>query len=39
MLSDSQRAAEAGFYRFLTKPVSVDELTAVLEELLLPRPE
>ena len=35
MLSDSQRAAGAGFYRFLTKPVSVDALTAVLEELLL----
>jgi PAS domain S-box-containing protein len=37
MLSDSQRVAGAGFYRFLTKPVSVDELTAVLEELLVPR--
>ena len=28
----------AGFYRFLTKPVSVDQLTAVLEELLVPAP-
>jgi PAS domain S-box-containing protein len=36
MLSDSQRASGAGFYRFLTKPVSVDELIAVLEELLVP---
>ena len=34
LLSDTKRAAEAGFYRYLTKPVKVDELTRVLEELL-----
>lgn len=28
------RVASAGFYRYLTKPVKVDELTAVLDELL-----
>jgi len=32
---DTTRAKEAGFYRYLTKPVKVDELTQVLEELLL----
>ena len=32
---DTARAKEAGFYRYLTKPVKVDELTAVLEELLV----
>jgi PAS domain S-box-containing protein len=31
---DTARATEAGFHRYLTKPVQVDELTAVLEELL-----
>ena len=31
-----ERAKEAGFYRYLTKPVKVDELTRVLEELLAP---
>jgi CheY-like chemotaxis protein len=31
---DTARAREAGFDRYLTKPVRVDELTAVLEELL-----
>lgn len=30
-------AASAGFYRYLTKPVKVDELLAVLEELLAPK--
>ena len=35
MLGDSQKAA-SGFYRFLTKPVSVDELTATLEDILVP---
>jgi CheY-like chemotaxis protein len=30
-------AGGAGFYRYLTKPVNVDELTSVLEELLMPR--
>jgi signal transduction histidine kinase/ActR/RegA family two-component response regulator len=35
MLGDSQKAA-GGFYRFLTKPVSVDELTAALEDILVP---
>ncbi|MBA3456564.1 MAG: PAS domain S-box protein [Deltaproteobacteria bacterium] len=31
---DTSRAGDAGFHRYLTKPVKVDELTAVLEELL-----
>ena len=35
MLGESQKAA-GGFHRFLTKPVSVDKLTAVLEEILVP---
>jgi PAS domain S-box-containing protein len=32
---DTARGRESGFYRYLTKPVKVDELTGVLEELLL----
>ncbi len=36
MVRDSTRVAEAGFYRYLTKPVKVDELAAVLEKLLIP---
>jgi CheY-like chemotaxis protein len=31
---DTARAKEIGFYRYLTKPVKVDQLTGVLEELL-----
>jgi len=31
---DRQRGERAGFYRYLTKPVKVDELIAVLESLL-----
>jgi len=31
---DASRLAGAGFYRYLTKPVKVDELTRVLDELL-----
>jgi PAS domain S-box-containing protein len=31
---DQQRGKELGFYRYLTKPVKVDELLAALEELL-----
>ena len=31
---DRVRARDAGFYRYLTKPVKVAELTAVLEEIL-----
>jgi PAS domain S-box-containing protein len=34
---DTNRAKEAGFYRYLTKPVKVDELMGVLEELLAHR--
>jgi PAS domain S-box-containing protein len=34
MIRDAVRVAGAGFYRYLTKPVKVDELTATLEELL-----
>jgi PAS domain S-box-containing protein len=37
LLRDTKRASEVGFYRYLTKPVKVDELTQVLEELLLGR--
>jgi CheY-like chemotaxis protein len=32
---DRRQGAEAGFARYLTKPVKVDELTAALEELLV----
>jgi len=32
---DTTRAKQAGFYRYLTKPVKIAELTAVLEELLV----
>jgi len=38
MERDKRRAQEAGFFRYLTKPVRVDELVAVLEELLAPEP-
>jgi PAS domain S-box-containing protein len=31
---DTARSREAGFYRYLTKPVKIDELTEVLEQLL-----
>jgi len=31
---DKQRGEQAGFYRYLTKPVKVDELEATLESLL-----
>jgi CheY-like chemotaxis protein len=34
LVSDTKRAKGAGFYRYLTKPVKVDELIAVLDELL-----
>jgi PAS domain S-box-containing protein len=34
MVRDAKRVQEAGFYRFLTKPVKVDELARTLEELL-----
>jgi len=33
---DRQRGEQAGFHRYLTKPVQVDELEAVLEALLSP---
>jgi PAS domain S-box-containing protein len=32
---DRQRGLEAGFYRYLTKPVDVDELVAALESVLV----
>ena len=35
LVNDTTRAGTLGFYRYLTKPVKVDELTAVLEELLI----
>jgi PAS domain S-box-containing protein len=34
---DRQRGEQAGFHRYLTKPVKVDEFVAVLEELLSER--
>jgi len=34
LVKDTSRAQGAGFYRYLTKPVKVGELIAVLEELL-----
>jgi PAS domain S-box-containing protein len=34
LVQDTRRASAAGFYRYLTKPVKVAELTSVLEELL-----
>ena len=34
MVRDHKRVEEAGFVRYLTKPVDVDELTAVLEQVL-----
>ena len=37
MVRDRARVKEAGFYRYLTKPVKVDELTTALEELLVPK--
>jgi PAS domain S-box-containing protein len=33
---DKQRGIQAGFYRYITKPVKVDELLRALEELLAP---
>ena len=35
LLRDMTRAKEVGFYRYLTKPVKVAELTKVLEDLLV----
>jgi PAS domain S-box-containing protein len=35
LVRDTARGKDAGFYRYLTKPVKVAELTAVLEELLV----
>jgi len=37
LVKDTSRAREAGFYRYLTKPIKVDELAATLEELLVGR--
>jgi PAS domain S-box-containing protein len=33
---DRQRGAQAGFHRYITKPVQVDELLSILEALLAP---
>jgi CheY-like chemotaxis protein len=33
---DKQRGVQEGFYRYLTKPVKVDELVDALEALLTP---
>jgi PAS domain S-box-containing protein len=35
LVKDTTRAKQAGFYRYLTKPVKLAELTSLLEELLL----
>jgi PAS domain S-box-containing protein len=35
MVRDADKVAAAGFYRYLTKPVQIDELTAALEALLI----
>ena len=35
---DKQRGVQAGFYRYITKPVRVDELLGALEALLAPSP-
>jgi PAS domain S-box-containing protein len=35
LLKDTTRAKDVGFYRYLTKPVKVAELTRTLEELLV----
>ena len=35
MTHDTARASTAGFYRYLTKPVRLDELAQVLEEILI----
>jgi CheY-like chemotaxis protein len=37
MSGDKKRGAQGGFVRYLTKPVKVDELTSVLEALLVNR--
>ncbi|MBC7976857.1 MAG: response regulator [Myxococcales bacterium] len=38
LIKDTARAKDAGFYRYLTKPVQVAELSATLEELLVDKP-
>lgn len=38
MVRDAERVKAAGFYRYLTKPVKVDELASTLEELLTREP-
>lgn len=37
-IPDKMRSRDAGFYRYLTKPVKLDELTALLDELLFLAP-
>jgi CheY-like chemotaxis protein len=34
MVRDASKVSQAGFYRYLTKPVKVDELAGTLEEIL-----
>ena len=36
---DRRRGIQAGFHKYITKPVKVDELLTVLEDLLTPSPE
>jgi PAS domain S-box-containing protein len=37
MVSDKANLSGAGFHRFLSKPLKLDELAVVLEEILVPR--
>jgi CheY-like chemotaxis protein len=37
LLKGTTRAEASGFYRYLTKPVKLEELIATLEEILLDR--
>ena len=39
MAHNIEGARDAGFYRYLTKPIRANELLATLEELLVSRPE
>jgi CheY-like chemotaxis protein len=39
MMRDTPRVSSAGFYRYLTKPVHVEELSRTLDELLTAAPE
>jgi len=38
MVRDSSKVQQADFHRYLTKPVKIDELAGLLEDLLQPKP-